>query len=123
MPPVPEPVKEALWDHRRRRPGVGEAPIFPAPDSDVPLRVDVAVDWIQEAEKAARGHHVKGFGWHALRRRWANRMKDRSPVDVANLGGWSGPAVMQEVYQRATVEDMQATLEAGDPGRAAGGEA
>ena len=120
--PVPESVREALQEHRRRMPGVGEAPIFPAPGSEGPLRVDVALKWLQEAEKAARGHHVKGFGWHALRRRWANKMKDRSPVDVAHLGGWSGPHVMQQVYQRATVEDMEATLEAGDPGRAAGAE-
>lgn len=124
--PVPPSVREALEAQRRRRPGVGEAWIFPAPASDGALRVDVALDWLQEAERAARGEHRKGFGWHAFRRRWANKMKDRSLVDVAALGGWSGPHVMQQVYQRATVEDMERTLEAGDPGRtaaAAGGEA
>lgn len=87
----------------------------------------MAVDWLQEAEKMARpdGKHVKGFGWHALRRRWANKMKDRPPVDVAHLGGWSGPHVMETVYQRADLEGMERALEAGDPGRteATGGEA
>lgn len=125
--PVPPSVREALEAQRRRRPGVGEAPVFPAPDSKGALRVDVALDWLQEAEEEARpdGEHVKGFGWHALRRRWANKMKDRPAVDVAYLGGWSGPHVMETVYQRADQQGMERALAAGDPGRvaAAGGEA
>lgn len=120
--PVPESVADALREQRRRRPGVGEAPVFPAPDSCGAVGVDTAIKWLQDVEKAARGRHVKGFGFHALRRRWANRMKDRSPVDVAHLGGWSGPQVMENVYQRATLDDMDRTLKAGDPGRVAGGE-
>lgn len=110
-------VRDALRAQRDRRPGVGEAPIWPAPDSDDALGGPVARDWLREAEIAARGHHVKGFGFHALRRRWATKMKDCSPVDVAALGGWAGPQVMQQVYQRATVEDMESALLAGDPGR------
>lgn len=121
--PVPESVREALRAQRRRDPGVGEAPIFPAPNSDGHLRVDVALRWLGEAERKTRpdGEHVKGFGWHALRRRWANKMKGRPAVDVAHLGGWSGPHVMETVYQRATMEDMERALDAGDPGRAATG--
>lgn len=118
--PVPPSVREAIEEQRRRRPGVGEAPIFPAPDSKGALRVDVALAWLHEAEAEIRDH-VKGWGWHAFRRRWANKMKDRSPVDVAHLGGWAGPHVMQTVYQRASVEDMERVLDAGDPGRAAAG--
>lgn len=77
--PVPESVREALKTQRRRDPGVGEAPIFPAPNSDAHLRVDVALRWLRKVERKARpdGEHVKGFGWHALRRRWANKMKGR----------------------------------------------
>lgn len=116
--PVPPSVREALEAQRRRRPGVGEAWIFPAPDSDGQLRVDVALDWLQEAERKARGEHRKGFGFHALRRRWANKMKDRPAVDVAHLGGWSGPHVMETVYQRADLEGMEQALADGDPGRA-----
>lgn len=110
-------VREALLEHRQRSPGGGEGWIFSAPDSDGHLRVDVALKWLQEAEKAARGHHVKGFGWHALRRRWANKMKDRSPVDAAALGGWKTVDTMQAVYQRSTPEDQDSILAAGDPGR------
>lgn len=42
---------------------------------------------------------------------------DRPPVDVVALGGWAGPRVMQQVYQRATVEEAESALLAGDPGR------
>lgn len=47
-------------------------------------------------------------------------MKHRSPVDVGALGGWDSPDTMQNVYQRATVEDMELALDAGDPGRVVG---
>lgn len=116
---VPASVREALKAQRRRRPGVAEAYIFPAPSSDGHLRVDVAGKWLREAEAEIR-EHVKRWGWHAFRRRWANKMKDKSPVDTAHMGGWRGPHTMQTVYQRSNVEAMDrvyATAE--DPGRVA----
>lgn len=33
------------------------------------------------------------------------------------VGGWAGPKLMQQVYQRATVEEAESALLAGDPGR------
>lgn len=116
---VPLSVREALEAHRQRMPGVGEAYIFPAPDSDGHLRVDVAGKWLREAETEIR-EHVNNWGWHAFRRRWADRMKDKSPVDTAHMGGWRGPHTMQTVYQRSSVEDMDRVLaDVPDPGRVA----
>lgn len=107
--PVTEACRKALQEQRRRHPGVGEAPIWPQPVDGGPLHPDTATDWLLKAEDAVRDHE-KGWGWHALRRRWAMNHKDRSPVDTAALGGWAGPHVMQTVYQRATMEDMERAL-------------
>lgn len=112
--PVTRRVRETLETLRQRKPGVGEAWIFPAPESKGHLRVDVALGWWREAEGKAGIEHRTGMGFHALRRRWANRMKDRSPVDVAALGGWADVGTLQGVYQRSTLEDMERTLLGGD---------
>lgn len=63
----------------------------------------------------------KAFGWHLPTPPLGQPNEGLKLVDVATVGDWSGPAGMQEVYRRATVEDIEATLEAGDPGRATGG--
>lgn len=124
--PVTRRVREALEAHRRRRPGVGEAWIFPAPDSDGHVSVGLALDWWRRAEDRAGVDHRKGMGFHALRRRWACRMKEASPVDAAALGGWKDVATMQRVYQRADLAGMERALlgggdDDGDREAAAGG--
>lgn len=66
---------------------------------------------LQEAERAARGRHVKGFGFHAFRRRWANKVgRKLPPATAAKLGGWKDASVMQTVYER--LPDLEETAEA-----------
>lgn len=119
--PVTARVRKTLETHRRRHPGVAEAHVFPAPESKGHVRVDVALRWWREAEAEAGVEHRKGMGFHALRRRWANRMKDRSPVDAAALGGWADVATMQQVYQRADLSGMERALLGDNDGREAAG--
>lgn len=115
--PVTVGVREALEAHRQRHPGVGEAWIFPAPESSGHLRVDVALRWWREAETEAEVPHEKGMGFHALRRRFANKLRDHSPVDVAALTGHQDVATLQEVYQRSDTEAQDRILREAFGGR------
>lgn len=122
VPVLPE-VREALVEWRAEQPDIlpDEAWMFPRPtDPERPVRVDEAIKWLQEAEKAVRGEHVPYFGFHAFRRRWTNRVARRLPPAIAaEMGGWKGPQVMQSVYERTpNPGGMAAEL-----GRAFGGSA
>lgn len=112
--PVTPEVREALENLRCERPGVGEAYIFPAPESKGHVRVDVAGKWLRAAEEKAKGHtHKKGFGWHAFRRMWATKRKHLPAKDVAAAGGWKDTATLQRVYQHADPETMEAVVMGG----------
>lgn len=115
--PITEPVRRAVDTQLEHLPTLlgreilhEDDPLWPAPDSNGRLRKDVAIDWLQEAERAARGHHVKGFGYHAFRRRWATKNKHLPRKTAAHLGGWKGPHTMERVYQQVTEEDMERAL-------------
>lgn len=106
--PVTPEVREALEKLRRERPAVGEAFLFPAPESEGHLRRDVANKWLRRAEELAEDHeHEEGFGWHAFRRGWATKRKHLSAKDVAHVGGWKDTATLQEVYQQPDPETME----------------
>jgi integrase len=109
--PVHPKVREALEALRRERPGVGEAWIFPAPESKGHVRADVAGRWLRKAEDLAEDHeHVPGFGWHAFRRMWATKRKHLSSKDVAYAGGWKDTATLERVYQQPDPETTEAVV-------------
>lgn len=112
--PVLPQVRETLEAHRASQPDIlpEGAWVFPSPtDPDKPLDKNVAIGWLQEAEVAARGEHVKGFGFHAFRRRWVNRVgRSLPPATAAKLGGWKDATVMQGVYER--LPDLEETAAA-----------
>lgn len=103
VPVLPE-VRRALTAWRSEQPDIvpPDAWIFPAPtEPEKRLDANVARDWLQEAERAARERHVRRFGWHSFRRRWVNRVARRLPPAVAAaMGGWKDAHVMQTVYER-----------------------
>lgn len=106
--PVTPEVRKVLQDLRQEDPGVGEAYIFTAPESDGHVRVDVAGDWLREAERKAEDHeHEKGFGFHAFRRMWATKRKHLSTKDVAHAGGWKDTATLERVYQQPDPETTE----------------
>jgi integrase len=92
---------------RRERLAVGNAYLFPAPESEGHIRVDVARRWLLQAERLAKIEHQPGFGFHALRRRWATKRKHLSAKDVAACGGWKNTATLQQVYQFPDPQTMQ----------------
>ena len=108
--PVSPEVRDALEALRAERPGVGEAWIFPAPRSEGHVRVDVTRHWLRRAEELAELDHPRGFGWHSLRRMWATKRKHLSVQDVAAVGGWKQTQALQDLYQRADLETMEAVV-------------
>ena len=105
--PVSEEVRDTLNRIQARRPGIGDAFLFPAPNSVGAVRVDVARRWLRRAEEIAGIDHNLGFGWHSFRRMWASKRKHYPVQDVAAAGGWIDTQTLQRVYQQpdpATIE-------------------
>ena len=105
--PVTPRVRETLEAWRKENPGIGEAWMFPALESDGHVRVDQAGRWLAEAETEAGVEHVKFRGWHGLRRRWATKRKGLPAQDVAAAGGWRDVQVLQSVYQQTDPDTLE----------------
>lgn len=109
--PVTPEVRDELERVRRLRPGVGDALLFPAPNKPAePVSVQVATNWLRQAEKLAKLERLEGGAWHPFRRRWATARKHLSPKDVAAVGGWIDTTTLQRVYQAPDLETMEAVV-------------
>ncbi len=73
---------------------------------DVPL----AVRWFRKAEKDAGIEYEPRSGYHSLRRAFATKRKGMAVQDVAALGGWKGTKVLEEIYQKADLDNMERVL-------------
>lgn len=86
--PIGPDVRAAIDRVLRERPGIGEAPLFPAPESpSKPIRYELASDCLREAEELAEVEPHDGRLWHAYRRKWATERKHLPVQDVAVAGG------------------------------------
>ena len=68
-------------------------------------------DWWYRAEDLAGIEHVKGMGWHSLRRKFATELKNVPLKDLCHLGGWKDPQTILKCYQRPDERTMRAALE------------
>jgi integrase len=110
--PISAPVRAALEAALRKRPRVGPGPLFPAPRSaEKPVRYELASEWLQEAEEAAKLTPQQGTLWHAYRRLWASARKDLPDVDVAQAGGWASLEALKLAYQRPDDATMLRVVE------------
>ena len=75
-------------------------------------------DWWYRAEELAGLEHIEGLAWHGLRRKFADDLRHVPLKDLADLGGWSTPRTILEVYQGS---DLDAMREAQGRRRAVGG--
>jgi integrase len=111
LAPVTPKVREVLEAYRKEKGLVGEALLFPAPNSAAkPVDDQRAIDWLRRAEKLAGLEPLAGGAWHPFRRKWATERKDLSPKDVAAVGGWTDLTTLQKVYQVADQETMEAVV-------------
>jgi hypothetical protein len=53
---------------------------------------------------------MPGRGWHTLRRKFANDLRDAPLRDLADLGWWKSPLTIVKVYQQPDVDAERALL-------------
>ena len=91
----------------RERPGIGAAPLFPAPANlKKAITRHLADKWLREAEQLAGLEPQEGGLWHAFRRGWATSRKSLPDVDVAQAGGWRSLQALKTSYQQADADTM-----------------
>ena len=110
--PLTSKATDALEEAQRRNPAIGDAWVFPAPeDTSKPCSRYLMRGWWHRAERLADLHHVKGLGWHGLRRKFADELRDAPLRDLQALGGWKNPTTPLEQYQTADQTSMRRALE------------
>lgn len=121
--PLHAQAAAVLKRERSRAPAIGDAWIFPsARDSSQPMPRDTAQRLWQRLATKAKLPENERYGWHSLRRAFANRYR-RAPLrDLQDLGGWKSAATLLNVYLRAD-EDAQREVLAERTKRAAAGSA
>jgi integrase len=102
----------ALAALKERWPKNGGSPwIFPAlKDSSQPVARHLLRDWWQQLEKVAKLPHVKGRGWHSLRRKFATECKGLPLRDLMALGGWFNPQTVVLCYTQPDLVTMRQAL-------------
>jgi integrase len=108
--PLHEEMLQLLRAERRRAPVIGDAWIFPSPSNPAnPISRHLLRDWWRRLEKAAGIRHVRGRGWHSLRRRFATDLGHVPLKQLMELGGWR-TAVSVVRYQKPTADELRAAL-------------
>jgi len=107
--PVTPEARDAIEAHRQHYPGIGTW-MFPAPIVSGHMDVPLAVRWFRKAEKDAGIKHEPRSGYHSLRRAFATKRKGMEVQDVAALGGWKGTKVLEDIYQKADLDNMERVL-------------
>lgn len=110
LTPIAPEVRLRLLKIVRERPGLGPAPLFPAPRNlSQPIGREPLALYLRRAEKAAGLPRLLQDSFHGLRRKWVSERKHLPDVDVAKAGGWRSIATMKRSYQLA---DEAGVLEA-----------
>ena len=110
IPMVPE-VRSVIDLVLRERPGIGGAPLFPAPkDPAEPVSRFLCAKWLREAEKLAGVEPLDGKLWHAYRAKFATELVDVPDRVVAKLGGWKAVRTL-DIYQQPGEEAMLQAIE------------
>jgi integrase len=109
--PLTAAAAEALREIQAKRPGIGEAPIFPA-DKKPGQCVDRfrPTKWWRQAEVEAKLKPKKGRGWHSLRRKFASDFMHQPLKVLCELGGWKSPQTILTCYQQPGEEQMRVAL-------------
>ena len=111
--PMTVMARAALVEARRRNPGIGDAPVMPAPkDSSVCMTRWLASSWWKRSEELAGLEPKWGRGWHSLRRKFASDLMDLPLKVLCDLGGWKTAATVLQCYQRPDEERLRSALAA-----------
>ena len=95
---------------RRRLPGLGDAPLFPAPSNPrESVSRHLCDKWLRKAEKLAGLDALPGKLWHAYRAKFATEMLDQPERVVKKLGGWKDSRTL-DLYTQPGEEAMLRAL-------------
>ncbi len=76
--PVTAEALDALEEARRQNPGIGDAPLLPAPgDPSKSVSRSRARTWWTKAQTLAGLEPKRGRGWHSLRRKFASDLMNQ----------------------------------------------
>jgi integrase len=100
--PISPEARAELDAYLRRRPRLGDVPLFPAPrDESKAIRRETAAAWLLKAEKLAKVPKLTGGVFHPFRRLFASERRHLPDLDVAAAAGWKDPQTMKRSYQQA----------------------
>ena len=110
--PVTAEVLAVLQQARKRNPGIGDAPLLPAPkDPSQCVSSSRARHWWEKAQELAGLEPKHGRGWHSLRRKFASDLMDQPLKVLCELGGWKTAKTVLQCYQRADEAQLRKALE------------
>lgn len=110
--PITSDARAALELALRRNPGIGGAPVLPAPkDPSKVMSRHLARDFWDKGEELAGLEPKKGRGWHALRRKFASDLMHQPLKVLSELGGWKEPQTILKCYQHPDQNQLSAALE------------
>lgn len=110
--PMTAEAEAALRVARSRGPGIGDAPVLPAPeDQSEPISRHLVRDWWRKAERRAKLPRKRGRGWHSLRRKFASDLKHVPLKTLTELGGWKTHQTVLMCYQHVDEGEMREALE------------
>ena len=109
--PMTDEAVAVLEEARDANPGSGEALVLPAPrDPSASISRGRAVTWWHKAERLAGLEHVRGRGWHSLRRKFASDLMDLPLKVLCELGGWKEAQTVR-CYQQADAGQLKKALD------------
>ncbi len=110
--PITAEAVAALEEARKQNPGIGNAPVLPAPtDPSACLSGNRAQVWWHRAEKLAGLEPKPGRGWHSLRRKFATDLMNQPLKVLCELGGWKTAQTVLRCYQQADEDRLRKALE------------
>ena len=110
--PVTADALAVLEEARRVHPGIGDAPLLPAPkDPSQCVSRWLVRDWWEKAEELAGLEPKRGRGWHSLRRKFASDLMNQPLKVLCELGGWKTAQTVLQCYQRADEGQLREALE------------
>ena len=109
--PVSAEALGVLEEARRENPGIGDAPLLPAPkDPSKCVSCSLVRDWWEKAQELAGLEPKRGRGWHSLRRKFASDLMNQPLKVLCELGGWKTAQTVLQCYQRADEEQLRKAL-------------
>ena len=110
--PVTADALTVLEEARRENPGIGDAPLLPAPkDPSKCVSRSLVRDWWEKAQALAGLEPKRGRGWHSLRRKFASDLMNQPLKVLCELGGWKTAQTVLQCYQRANEGQLRKALE------------